>query len=292
MKQEGFGPILQETKKTVRTAENSSGQETGNSILEKVNVSPEITTRNYEHVMKEINTAFMQTPRREPNTGKKLEISVNGETYERFPVKTPVIRSGDNVAEILKELIAGELTPNDMVFVSEKIIAISQGRAYKISDIKPSALANFLVRFVHKSKHGIGLGSPWTMELALKEAGAPRILLAAAASAITKPFGMKGVFYHVAGNNVNAIDGPCDYTLPPYNEYAKLGPKNPDKEAEKLSQKLGVPVVIIDANDLGVNILGKSSKLISEEQAKALFKDNPLGQASEQTPAAIVRKVN
>lgn len=232
----------------------------------------------------------MSTQDRQPNAGKKLEISVGRESFERLPVKTPIIKQGDNVTEILKELIAQELTPEDMVFVSEKIVAISQGRAYKISDIKPSPLANFLVRFVHKSKHGIGLGSPWTMELALKEAGAPRILLAAVASALTKPFGMKGIFYRVAGNGVNAIDGPCDYTIPPYNEYAKLGPKNPDAEARKISEKLGAPVVIIDANDLGVNILGRSSGKISEEWAEAVFKDNPLGQGSQQTPVAIVRK--
>ncbi len=226
----------------------------------------------------------------EPNSGKQLTINVQGINYARFPVKTPVIKSGDDVAAILKNLVYSELQPGDTLFISEKIIAISQGRAFKISDIHPSALANFLVRFVHKSKYGIGLGSPWTMELALRDVGAPRILFAAFCAALTKPFGIKGVFYHVAGKDVNAIDGPCDYTLPPYNEYAKLGPKKPNEEAKKISGALNVPVVIIDANDLGVNILGRSSKEISLDWAKAIFKDNPLGQASQQTPAAIVRK--
>ena len=40
------------------------------------------------------------------------------------------------------------------------------------------------------------------------EVGAPRILLAAAASAVTKPFGVHGVFYRVAGPQAKAIDGP------------------------------------------------------------------------------------
>jgi len=49
-------------------------------------------------------------------------------------------------------------------------------------------------------------------------------------------------------------------------------------------------VVIIDANDLGVNVLGKSNKNISDDFCQKVFKDNPLGQASEQTPLCIVRK--
>jgi F420-0:gamma-glutamyl ligase-like protein len=229
---------------------------------------------------------------RQPNPGKQLTITVDGLQYDRFPIKTPVIKKGDDVGMMLKELVGIELSPGDTLFVSEKIVAIAQGRAYKISDIHPSPLAKFLVRFVHKSKYGIGLGSPWTMELALRDVGAPRILFAAFCAALTKPLGIRGVFYHVAGKDVNAIDGPCDYTLPPYNEYAKLGPKNPNAEAKKISEVLGVPVVIIDANDLGVNILGRSSNQISETWAKAIFKDNPLGQGSQQTPAAIVRKVS
>ena len=32
---------------------------------------------------------------------------------------------------------------------------------------------------------------------------------------VTKPLGFKGLFYHVVGNDINAIDGPCEYTLPP-----------------------------------------------------------------------------
>ncbi len=226
----------------------------------------------------------------EPNPKKNLEITVGAETYLRFPIKTPLIVSGDCVLEIIKKTAGSNIQPGDTIFISEKIIAIAQGRAFKISEIHPSFLARFLTKFVHKSAYGIGLGSPWTMELALQEVGAARILFAAFVAAITKPFGVKGMFYRVAGNGINAIDGPCSYTIPPYNEYAKLGPKNPDEEAKKISVGLGVPVVIIDANDLGVNVLGRSSNTISITWAEAVFKDNPLGQASQQTPSAIVRK--
>ena len=69
-----------------------------------------------------------------------------------------------------------------------------------------------------------------------------------------------------------------------------MAPKNPDKVARKLKEQLGHEVIVLDANDLNVDILGKSSKDLDVKLLKALFKDNPLGQSSQQTPVAIVRK--
>ncbi len=227
-----------------------------------------------------------------PNADKNLSIEFDGHTYARFPIKTHVITNKDDISEVCRKYAAAFLQKDDILFISERIVAISQGRAYPIKDIKPSFLANMLVKFVHKSPYGIGLGSPWTMELAVREAGIFRILLGVVASALTKPFGIKGVFYTVVGNNINAIDGPCDYTLPPYNEYAKLGPAEPEKVAEKLKSELQHDVVIIDANDLGVAVLGKSRPSLSDDFCKNVFKDNPLGQSSEQTPLCIVRKID
>jgi len=226
----------------------------------------------------------------QPNNGKNLSILVDNVLWDRLPVKTHIITDKDLIAGVVKKYVGECLETGDLLFISERIVAISQGRAFPIKDIKPSCWAKWLVKFVHRSPYGIGLGSPWTMELAIREAGLSRILLAAFCSAVTKPFGLRGVFYHVVGKNINAIDGPCSYTLPPYNEYAKLGPKNPDKVARELSTKFNCPVIIIDANDLGVNILGQSDKNITHKFCQAVFKDNPLGQSSEQTPMCIVRK--
>lgn len=224
-----------------------------------------------------------------PNEGKKLMIGIEGVSVARYPVQTHVITDQDRMTEVVTKYAKPHVQPGDVLFISERICAISQGRAFPIDEIKPSRLAKLLSKYVLKTPHGIGIGSPWTMELAIREAGTPRILLAAALSAITKPFGIRGVFYHVIGNNINAIDGPCDNTLPPYNRYAKLGPAKPDKLANELSSILGIPVVIIDANDLGVNILGRSNAAPTDEWCQAAFRDNPLGQSRQQTPMAIVR---
>jgi len=227
----------------------------------------------------------------EANPEKNLIIDLGPNKWARLPVKTHVITKDDDIVDVVKKYAAEHISENDYLFISERIVAISQGRAFPISEIKPSTLAKILVNFVHKSPYGIGLRSPWTMELAIREAGAARILLSALAAAVTKPFGMRGVFYKVVGKNINAIDGPCDYTLPPYNKYAKLGPANPDKVARELSGLINSKVVIIDANDLGVEILGRSHGDIDAEFCRSIFRDNPLGQSKEQTPLCVVRKI-
>lgn len=224
-----------------------------------------------------------------PNKGKHLTVAAGGAVFARLPVRTHVVTNRDTIVDVVLRYAKPHLREGDLLFVSERIVAISQGRAFPIKDIHPSRLARFLVRFVHKSPYGIGLGSPWTMELAIREAGTPRMLIGALCAALTKPFGLRGVFYRVVGKHVNAIDGPCSYTLPPYNEYAKLGPKDPDRVAEELKRKVGNEVVIVDANDLGVTVLGRSSAGITDVFAEEVFRDNPLGQASEQTPLCIVR---
>ena len=201
-----------------------------------------------------------------------------------------IVTDRDDAAAVVTRYV-GTL-PGDvrLVAVSERMVAITQGRSYPIKDIRPRRLARLLERFVTRPGYGIGLGSAETMELAIREVGAPRILLAAAASAITKPFRIHGVFYRIAGPQAKAIDGPTSYTIPPYNQAATLGPKAPDQAARTLAAALGAPVAIIDANDAGCAVLGASPG-VDRRFVERLFADNPLGQAREQTPICVVREV-
>ena len=61
--------------------------------------------------------------------------------------------------------------------------------------------------------------------------------------------------------------------------------------AQELSDYTGCEVAVMDANDLGREVLGVS-KNITVDMCKQIFDDNPLGQSSEQTPIAIVRKIS
>jgi hypothetical protein len=217
-------------------------------------------------------------------------ITVNGIGYERVPIKTHVVSEKDTIDSLVKLYVMKQAQQGDILLISERIVAITQGRSFPIASIKPSWWAKTLCKYVSKHPGGIGLRSPWTMELALREAGLFRILFSGFVSAITKPFGIKGLFYRIVGKNINAIDGPCEYTLPPGNTSAKLGPKYPMKVAQQLFEKYKIPVGIVDANDYGVRAMGWSIGL-DPHFMEAVFKDNPLGQTNEQTPMAIVRKV-
>ena len=227
----------------------------------------------------------------EPNDGRALHATVDGVVYARHPVRTHLVTAADADAVDVVRRYASPLGDNvALVAVSERMVAITQGRSHRMVDVHPGRLARFLVRFVTRPGYGIGLGTAETMQLAITEVGAPRILFAAAVSAVTKPFGVHGLFYRIAGRQAAAIDGPTSYTIPPYNEAATLGPRDPNGVARRLADALGVPAAVIDANDAGCNALGVSRGL-DRRWVQRLFADNPLGQAREQTPICVVRSL-
>jgi len=222
--------------------------------------------------------------------------------YGRAPVRTPRIESGEDLDRIvIDSILAVEggrlgLEEGDIIAVSEKAVAVSQGRSFPVSSIRPTVLASVLSRLVSKGPAGIGLGIPATMQLALEEAGTSRILLATAAAGMTRLVGRHGTFYRVAGAQVSAIDGPTAGTLPPFDTHAKLPPSDPDGVAERLARRLAeeaggpVHVAIVDANDRGVAVLG-GSRGLDRPLIAWLFGDNPLGQGVEQTPVALIRYI-
>jgi F420-0:gamma-glutamyl ligase-like protein len=220
---------------------------------------------------------------------KKPVIEYNGKKYTRIPVKTHVITREDNIVDVVKKYVQETVKENDIIFISEKAVAITQGRAYPMSEIKPRPLARLLSKYVTKTPSGIGLGIPETMEMALRECGVIRILFAAFVSFLGKLVGRKGDFYRVAGYKASSIDGPTPNTLPPYNKYVVLGPADPDAVARKISESIRAEVAIVDINDLGGNILGTSKPSMDRNALVGILRDNPLGQSSEQTPIGIIR---
>ncbi|GAA1526585.1 hypothetical protein HD600_002723 [Microbacterium ginsengiterrae] len=227
------------------------------------------------------------------NEGKALETSVDGRNYARIPLRTRVVMPEDDLDAIITEYAAEAVQPGDLLFVTEKIVAITQGRSYRLDEITPRKLALFLSKYVTRTPYGIGLGMPETMEMALRECGTPRILFAAAVSAVTKAFGRKGDFYRIAGDKARAIDGPTKHTIPPYNEAVVLGPKNPRQVAAHVKALIGgtADVAVVDINDLGGNILGSTLDKAGEQRLLRILKDNPLGQGRESTPMGIIRTV-
>lgn len=258
------------------------------------------------------NPAAFKSPNLTPNPGKELLCRFKDEVWIRIPIKTRTLYPNDNLYTFINEYCLDLVLDEDTVFVTEKIVAISQGRAFPLEEIRPSFLARFLSKFVTKTPHGIGLGIPQTMQMALKECGTPRILFAAFCSFITKLFGVRGTFYKIAGTQARAIDGPTQGTLPPYDRYIVLAPQDADSVARDIAKELcknnknikNITVIIVDINDLGGNILGiyseeSTSKAEKRKEKNVLFskylhilKDNPLGQGNQSTPIGILRQIN
>ena len=227
------------------------------------------------------------------NNDKALQTSVDGPSYIRIPLRTRVVMPEDDLDAVITEYARDAVQPGDLLFVTEKIVAITQGRSYRLDEITPRKLALFLSKYVTRTPYGIGLGMPETMEMALRECGTPRILFAAAVAAVTKAFGRKGDFYRIAGDKARAIDGPTKHTIPPYNQAVVLGPKNPRGVAAHVKTLIGgkAEVAVVDINDLGGNILGSTLDKAGEERLLKVLGDNPLGQGHQSTPMGIVRAV-
>lgn len=235
----------------------------------------------------------------EANTGKQLETVHDGVRYLRIPIKTKLVMSDDDIAQVVTEYAADRLRSGDVLFVTEKIVAITQGRSYPTESIAARKLAVWLSDRVTKTPNGIGLGLPQTMEMALRECGTPRILLAAAVAAVTKRFGRRGDFYRVAGPKARGIDGPTSGTIPPYNSHVVLAPDRPRQVAAELRTALkntaadnDVQVLIVDINDLGGNVLGSTMDRASTKVMERVLLDNPLGQGRQSTPMGIIRRVS
>lgn len=217
-------------------------------------------------------------------------IKVKGNYYLRIPIKTHVLTKEDDILNVIKEYVSPIKDQGDLLFVSEKATAITQGRAILLSDIKPRPLAKFLSKHVKKVSYGIGLGIPETMEMALQEVGVLRILFAAFVSAIGKLFGRSGDFYRIAGRKIAMIDGPTPYTLPPYNQYVVLGPEDTQEIVNQVEEELGIGCAIVDINDIGREVIALSRNAKMPVQLiNAILRDNPLGQGSQQTPMGLIK---
>lgn len=224
------------------------------------------------------------------NWYEKPDREAKGTRYRRYLVKTHLIQPGEALEETLIPYLDGRVQPGDIIVLSEKIVAISENRVVPLKDIRPRSLARFLSRHVRELGYGLGLRRPETMEMAIREAGTWRILLAAGAGAWDRITGRSGDFYRVAGREIAAIDGPGPTTIAPYNECVVLSPAHPEIIIEVLEKNFGVGVAVVDVNDVGSEVLDASSEL-DVELIKELLRDNPMGQGAQRTPVGILRPV-
>jgi hypothetical protein len=221
-----------------------------------------------------------------------VKIEVDGTTYERFPIKVPrLIAFGENLEDLFIEFVKPHFKKGDWVMLSEKIISISQNRVRHISTVKVTWLARLVTRGVKKHKNMTAWSKPEKVQVAIEEAGIHRIIPAMLLGALGKLFGIRGIFWIVAGKRVSEIDGFIPEDMYPYTEWAVLPPPDPQGDCEKLERELGIPVATADANFIDVKILGVSHGVgLDKRTVRRVILDNPLGQGNKMTPFVIVRK--
>jgi F420-0:gamma-glutamyl ligase len=90
-----------------------------------------------------------------------------------LPVRTPLVRPGDDLPELLRRCLNGMLRPDDVVCVSETAVAIAQGRSIRAETIRPSRLARLLAQ---RAGSYATVNQPESMQLVLESAGTLRVL--------------------------------------------------------------------------------------------------------------------
>ena len=215
---------------------------------------------------------------------------VEGRAYLRIPIRTHVLTEADDIVEVARRYAAPLLQQGDVLFVGEKAVAITQGRAIPIATMHLGLLARTLWRFVRRTSYGVGLRDPYSMQAAIEEVGAPRILLAALVGGLTRGLGRRGDFYRIAGVQAAAIDAPGTAGIDEFKDRVIKGPRDPDGVARRLRETLGCEAAVVDCNDIDSAVLGHSPGVDPRLLRLALL-DNPLGQGDEQTPLGILREV-
>lgn len=227
------------------------------------------------------------------NNNKAALITVNNKQYRRKAIKTHFVKQGESYINIMQTYALPEYQEGDFISISEKIIALCQNRVVKKEDLKVGFWAKTLSKFASRTSAGVGVGEALKMQYAINKVGLPKILYASVASAITKLFGKKGVFYEIVGQEVAGLDGFYNKVWDEYGEIGIEMPENPFGVCNEIKEKLGISCMLVDANDLGQEILGFSDDL-KEKKAflKEFIKDNPAGQEKELTPIILMKEIN
>jgi hypothetical protein len=226
----------------------------------------------------------------EPKADKRVDlwthVKVAGVRYLRLPLRTRWLNEADDLVLALKESL-NLARPGDTVGVSEKVIILLTGQTVDINTVQPGRLARMLARHVRPRTDSRGLAVPEKMEYVVRTVGLRRIIPATIGSAVTRPLGMHGTFYRIAGPVARDVDGG----RPPYEHvlFPPLDAKVAQGICADLERAVDIGVSIVDLNDFGGSIRAVSPRSLSEGTLAAVLRDNPLGQRLTSTPFVLVR---
>jgi hypothetical protein len=228
----------------------------------------------------------------EPKIDQRVEgwtrVTVAGVGYLRLPLRTRWLDQTDDLMVALKESLS-LARPGDTVGVSEKVAILLTGRTVDIEHMQPGRVARMLAGYVRpRGEHARGLSVPEKMEYVVRTVGLRRIIPAAIGGALTRPLGMRGTFYRIAGPIARDVDGG-PHTAYEHVLFPPLDSKVALRICADLERALDIGVSIVDLNDFGGSIRAVSPRSLSAETLASVLRDNPLGQHLTSTPFVLVR---
>ena len=213
-------------------------------------------------------------------------VTVGRERYDRTVVCTPWLTAGVDLVELLRSTVVERLQPGDVVAITEKVVVVTTGRGIPAATVRPGRLATFAARHIRPIGDSRGLSIPEKMQLVIDMVGPWRVILAGAVAAATRPLGLHGPFFVIAGYIARSMDG----MRPPYGDVLlpPLSPRTARSIAEQLATEIGHPVAIVDINDRGGSVRTVAGSAMPKRRLAAVLADNPLGQRDQGTPIVVV----
>ena len=154
----------------------------------------------------------------------------DGRRYQRYAIHTHFVQPGEDQAELVRRYVLPLYQPGDCLSFTAKVMGMCTNNVRTLADTHPGFWAKTLAPFAGHNSTGIGMHQPYKMQLVIEICGLPRVLFAAAVSAVTRPFGIRGLFYKICGHGVAGIDG--FYPDSSFEVYHTMGVINPEHPVE------------------------------------------------------------
>lgn len=222
-----------------------------------------------------------------PEAAADLKWRKAGEDTMVLPIPTHLLCHLDDPLQVLRTYVAPHVEEGDVVALGETPLAIMQGRFRHPRSVRPGLTARLACRAFHPTS---SLATACGMQTLIDIVGRLRVIASVLVAVFARLAGQRGVFYRAAGPQARLIDDVTG-TLPPYDQFITLGPMRVQETVDGLRAKAGCEVAVVDVNDLKrVQILA-ASRGVDEAMLTAALRNNPAGNADEQTPIVLVRRV-
>src|SRR5262249_10254343 len=138
-----------------------------------------------------------------------------------IPLRTPLVRPGDDLVDLVARSVLGIARPGDVIAVSESAVAIAQGEFLAAEHVRPARLAFAIAR---RADPMATISQPESIQLVIDRVGRWKVIYATLMQLTARLAGRRGAFYRVMGDAVAAFDGYTG-TMPPYERAIVFAPR-------------------------------------------------------------------